>query len=55
MRCALQPDLVLALMAVLPPGLGILELDTSCCGPVLAAAARFKHLRDLRMHPRQWG
>ena len=36
-------------MAVLPPGLGMLELDTSCCGPVLAAAMRFKHLRELRI------
>lgn len=47
--CALQALLVLAVLAVLPLGLRVLELATHCAGPVLEALQRYKQLQELRI------
>lgn len=43
----MQPELIHALLAVLPEGLRNIELATHCVGPVLASLARFKRCRSL--------
>ena len=44
---AVQPLLVLSVLAVLPGGLHALELGVPCAGPVLEVLTRFRHLQEL--------
>ena len=44
-----QPYLMLAVLAVLPPGLIELQLASRCSGPVLTALSRFRRLQTLTM------
>ena len=45
----MQPELLLAVLAVLPPRIASIKLATNCTGPVLAALSRFKLLRTLHL------
>jgi hypothetical protein len=54
-RPDLQPALVFGVLALLPPGVRVLELEAHCDGPLKAALTRFKRLQDVGTNSRPAG